>query len=181
VAVFLDRDGVINEERSDYVKSWREFQFLPGALEAMASLTEAGLPLIVITNQSAIGRGLVSAAEVREIHRRMVAAIEEVGGRIAQIYCCPHTPEQHCECRKPRSGLLLSAAREHDLELARCYLIGDKLTDIAAGQAVGCQCVLVRSGLGDSQDGSMSMDPPGGLFVCQNIGEAAAWVIQQSR
>jgi len=177
--VFLDRDGVINEERSDYVKSWQEFRFLPGALEALSSLTEVGFRLFVITNQSAIGRGLVSAADVREIHRRMIVEIERAGGRIAQTYCCPHTPEQDCECRKPRPGLLVRAARECGLELTRCYLIGDKPTDIAAGEAVGCQCVLVPSGLEGrpTECGTVSLHR-GGAHVCEDIGEAAAWIIQ---
>ena len=177
--MFLDRDGVINEERSDYVKRWEEFRFLPGALEALALLTEAGFGLFVVTNQSAIGRGLVLAGDIRDIHRRMMAEIERAGGHIAQTYCCPHAPEDRCECRKPRPGLLVKAAREYGLELTRCYLIGDKPTDVIAGQAVGCQCVLVLSGLGSRPDDSNSMGArPDGVHVCQDINEAAAWVVQ---
>lgn len=146
-AVFVDRDGVINQERRDYVTHWDEFRFLPGAVEALAALTQAGLDLFIVTNQSAIHRGIVSLDEVEGLHRRMVAALNAAGGHVRGIYLCPHTPEEGCACRKPRPGLLLRAAAEHDLDLTRCYLIGDKLSDMEAGRAVGCRCLLVLTGL----------------------------------
>jgi len=151
-AVFVDRDGVINEERRAYVTRWSEFRFLPGALDALVALSQTGQRVLVITNQSAIHRGLATHADVRRLHRRMVAAVTAAGGRIDGIYVCPHRPDEGCDCRKPRPGLLLRAAAQHRLDLARCYLIGDKLTDIEAGLAVGCRCILVRTGLDDTAE-----------------------------
>jgi len=178
VGVFLDRDGVINKERSDYVKNWQEFRFLPGALQAIASLTKAGFRIFVISNQSAINRGLASPEEVEEIHRRMKKEIERAGGVIEAILYCPHTPEENCECRKPRPGLLERGAKTYGLELERSYLIGDKLSDIGAGQAAGCHCVLVQTGIRGTQLASAEKSNPGNYRLCRDIGEAVAWILQ---
>ncbi len=147
-AVFLDRDGVINENRSDYVKSWDEFNFLPGALDSLRRLARTPYHIVVISNQSAINRGLVSWAEVDAINRRMVREIETAGGRIDGIYVCPHRPDEGCECRKPKPGLLYRAAGELDLELASSYCVGDALSDVQAALAAGCIPFLVLSGRG---------------------------------
>jgi len=179
VAVFLDRDGVINEERSDYVKSWGEFHFLPGALEAMSELTGAGCRLFVITNQSAIHRGLVSWGQVQDIHRRMREEIERAGGAVEAVLVCPHRPDEGCECRKPRPGLLERAAREYALDLNRCYLIGDKLSDIAAGQAVGCRCALVQTGLADPHQAGDGANVSGAYRLCRDAREAAEWILER--
>lgn len=151
-AVFLDRDGVINENRSDYVKTWEEFRFLPGALLALRELAATPLRVLVVTNQSAIGRGLTSAETAAEIDDRMRRLVARVGGRIDGVYRCPHTPSDGCECRKPRPGLLLRAAAEWGVDLGRSYCVGDKLTDLDAGAAVGCRGILVETGEGASQD-----------------------------
>ena len=145
-AVLLDRDGVINRERSDYVKSWQEFEFLPGALSALRKLATRALPIVVITNQSAIGRGLVSAQVIDSLHRRLTHVVEQEGGRIDAFYVCPHHPNDNCACRKPKPGLLMQASRDFDLDLADCVFIGDSVTDWQAAQAAGCQCILVSSG-----------------------------------
>ena len=150
-AVFLDRDGVICCNRDDYVKSWDEFQFLRGAREAIARLTGAGWPVVVITNQAVVNRGIASATVVEEIHGRMVAEVEAYGGRIARVYYCPHRPDEHCGCRKPQPGMLLQAAGELDIDLEDSCLIGDTVTDIQAAQAVGVKPYLVLTGLGKRQ------------------------------
>jgi D-glycero-D-manno-heptose 1,7-bisphosphate phosphatase len=178
VGVILDRDGVINEERCDYVKNWSEFRFLPGALEAIASLTRAGFPIVVISNQSAINRGLTTTNDVEDIHRCMLGEIEKAGGEVEAVLYCRHKPEERCECRKPSPGLLRKAAHERGLELARCYLIGDKLSDIEAGQAVGCHCVLVRTGIGVGQHASAKTDTAVNCRICADISEAADWIIR---
>jgi len=147
-AVFLDRDGVINENRADYVKSWDEFVFLPGVLQALRWLAKTDLLIIVVSNQSAIHRGVANKDTVEEINRRMVEEIEPYGGRVDAVLYCPHRPDEGCDCRKPRPGLLLQAAACFELDLARCYLVGDALSDIAAGQSVGCQTILVLTGRG---------------------------------
>ncbi|MCB0140508.1 MAG: HAD family hydrolase, partial [Caldilineaceae bacterium] len=128
-AIFLDRDGVINRERSDYVKNWREFQFLPNALAALRQIATLPVPILVMTNQSAIGRGIVSRSVVDAIHRQMQHEVAEAGGRIDQVFMCPHRPDENCACRKPRPGLLLQALHQYDLPAAHTVFIGDSFTD----------------------------------------------------
>jgi D-glycero-D-manno-heptose 1,7-bisphosphate phosphatase len=147
-AIFLDRDGVICENRVDHVKSWDEFRFLPGAKASLAALSKLGLPLIVITNQAIIGRGMVPARMVDDIHRLMVAEVEASGGRIDRVVYCPHRPEDQCACRKPEPGMLLQVAGEMGVDLSQSYLVGDAASDLLTGQCVGCQLFLVLTGRG---------------------------------
>ncbi len=147
-AVFLDRDGVINKDRPDYVKSWEEFEFLPGVLEAFRVLAASPHRIVVVSNQSSIGRGLVSRETVDGIHARMTEAIRRSGGRIDAIYYCPHRPDEDCPCRKPRPGLILKAARELDIDIAGSWLVGDDLRDLETAVAAGVRPVLVRTGHG---------------------------------
>jgi len=149
-AIFLDRDGVINRNSPDYVKSWAEFDFLPDVLEALRQMADAPYPIIIVTNQSAIGRGMVARDVVDKIHIYMTQAICEAGGRVDAIYYCPHTPEDGCDCRKPRPGLLLRAAKELNVDLKASYLIDDNLRDLDAALAVGAHPVLVRTGHGST-------------------------------
>ncbi len=149
--IFLDRDGVINENRADYVKSWSEFRFLPGSREAIAKLTQAGHRIVVCTNQAGVARGTLSVETVHEIHRRMVDAIGEMGGKIEKVYYCPHAKDGDCACRKPRPGMLLRARDELGLDMRDAVFIGDSITDIRAGLAAGIHAVLVLSGLGLEQ------------------------------
>lgn len=148
--IFLDRDGVINRNPPNrgYVKKWEEFAFIPNAREAIRDLTENDYRIIVITNQSGIGRGLYSKESVADIHSRMVAEVSKAGGKVDAVYYCPHHPNAGCECRKPKPGMLTRAAREHHIELSNAYLIGDWTTDIEAGQSVGATTFLVLTGLG---------------------------------
>jgi D-glycero-D-manno-heptose 1,7-bisphosphate phosphatase len=147
-AVFIDRDGVICRNRDDYVKSWEEFVFLPGALEALARLARLDLHIVIITNQSIINRHMVPVEVVEDIHACMLQAIQAAGGRVDRVMYCPHRPEEHCGCRKPQPGLLLMAAEELDLDLSQSYLIGDAETDMQAGRAAGCRRYLVLTGRG---------------------------------
>ena len=150
-AVFLDRDGVICENRTDHVKSWDEFRFLPGAKSSLAAMSRLGLPIIVVTNQAIVGRGTVSRAVVDDIHSRMVAEVEAYGGRIYRVLCCPHRPEDGCACRKPQPGMLVQAADEMGIDLRRSYMVGDAASDLMASQRVGCRSFLVLSGRGKQQ------------------------------
>jgi len=150
-AIFLDRDGVICENRADYVKSWAEFEFLLQAKTGLLKLTQLNLPIIIVTNQSAVGRGIITAHIVDEIHHRMLAGITEFGGRINSIYYCPHDPQANCNCRKPKPGLLYQAAQDLTLNLEQSYMVGDAATDLLAGQQVGCQTFLVLTGRGQAQ------------------------------
>ncbi len=174
--IFLDRDGVINHNRSDYVKSWAEFEFLPGALEALQLLAQLGHPIIVVSNQSAIGRGIIPHSTVDEIHERMVDSIREAGGRIDAILYCPHHPEKGCACRKPRPGLLLDAKRRFDLDLQRSFLVGDAESDILAAQAVGCQPILVRTGRGVEQLRLLKQHGVDGFHVVDDLADAVALI-----
>lgn len=148
-AVFVDRDGVICHNRADHVKSWDEFVFLPGAVDALAQLSRAGFYVVVVTNQAVINRGIISAETVHEIHRRMTQAVERAGGWIAQTLYCPHRPDEQCACRKPAPGMILTAARALDVDLPLSYMVGDAATDVSAGLAAGCgRCYLVLTGRG---------------------------------
>jgi D-glycero-D-manno-heptose 1,7-bisphosphate phosphatase len=150
-AVFLDRDGVINEERPDYVKSWDEFVFLPGVISALHTLAKLAVPILVISNQSAIGRGLVTQEIVDQIHRKVQLIAQRVGGRIDNFFICPHHPNNGCDCRKPKPGLLHTAALSYQLDLAQCVFVGDSITDFYAAQAAGCRSILVKTGRQGSQ------------------------------
>jgi len=149
MAVFIDRDGVINRNRPDHVKSWGEFEFLPGVPEAVSRLTRMGHDVFVISNQAVVNRGIVSRETVDEINRRMVEEIERWGGRIAAVLICPHRPEEGCSCRKPMPGLLTEAQRTHNVDLSEAYLIGDFPSDMEAAQRVGCTPILVLTGRGE--------------------------------
>lgn len=150
-AVFLDRDGVINENRREYVKSWDEFCFLPGALASLRRLSSAPYAIVVVSNQSAINRGLVSWAEVNAINDLMLREVRQAGGRIDGVYVCPHRPDERCGCRKPEPGLLFQAADELDIHLGSSYLVGDALADMQAGLRARCTPLLVRTGRGEEE------------------------------
>lgn len=145
-AILLDRDGVINYERADYVKSWQEFQLLPGVLPALARLATLAIPIVVITNQSAIGRGIVAATVVTALHQRLGDVVTAAGGRIDAFFVCPHHPAVNCGCRKPKPGLLQQAAQQFAFALTETVFIGDAITDYEAACAAGCHSILVKSG-----------------------------------
>ena len=152
-AIFLDRDGVINRNLdNNYVKNWDEFEFLPNSLEAIKRLTDANYPLIVITNQACVNKKIVSSQTLNDLHQKMVSEVENAGGRIYAIYHCPHRDEDKCDCRKPKPGMLIQAAHEHNIDLPDSYLIGDSMTDIEAGQQVGCHTLLALTGHGAKTD-----------------------------
>ena len=141
--IVLDRDGVINADSSEYIKSPDEWQPLPGALDAIAALTRHGFRVAIATNQSGIGRGLFTRATLEAIHAKLRAAVSAAGGRIASIHYCPHRPDDGCECRKPAPGLLLAAAAEAGIAPASMIFIGDKPSDVGAARAAGAEPILV--------------------------------------
>jgi histidinol-phosphate phosphatase family protein len=151
-AIFLDRDGVINRKRDDYVTQWSEFVFLPNVFAALRYLCATDYWIVVVTNQSAVGRGLMSRASLDALHARMLAEIRRNGGRIDAVLYCPHRPDEQCACRKPRPGLLYEASRLFDLDLSASYLIGDHETDIYAAQAASVRPLLVSGGHGHSAE-----------------------------
>ena len=176
--IFLDRDGVINENRADYVKSWSEFRFLPGSREAIAKLTQAGHRIIVCTNQAGIARGTISVETVEEIHRRLIASISDIGGKIEKVYYCPHDRDGDCSCRKPRPGMLLRARDELDINLHDAVFIGDSITDIRAGLAAGIHTVLVLSGLGMEQFREDHHEVNGPFRIAINLMHAVELVLK---
>jgi len=145
-AVFLDRDGVINRRRPDHVRRWEEFEFLPGTLDALTQLRAADATVVVVTNQSAVGRGLMTLDDLRAIHRQMLRQIEAAGGHISAIYACPHAPADACLCRKPRPALLERAASELAIDLSASIMVGDSATDVQAARAAGVKPVFVNDG-----------------------------------
>ena len=176
--IFLDRDGVINENRSDYVKSWQEFRFLAGSREAIAQLTQAGHRIVVCTNQAAVARGYITIEKVEDIHRRMIASIEEVGGAIERVYYCPHGKDEQCGCRKPRPGMLLRARDELGVDLNDAFFIGDSITDVQAGLAAGVRSILVLSGLGVDQFRYHHHEAEGPFRIMLNLRQAVDSILQ---
>lgn len=144
-AIFLDRDGVIIRKALDgeYVADWSEVEFLRGSSEAIAAFCCFGYKVIVVTNQRGIATGKIELSKLNEIHSRMLDVIASCGGSISGIYCCPHDISEDCSCRKPKPGMLLQAAAEHQLHLADCWMVGDTETDIAAGKSAGCKTALI--------------------------------------
>ncbi len=146
--IILDRDGVINYDSDDYIKSPEEWLPIPGSLEAIARLNHAGYNVVVATNQSGIGRGYYSLETLNQIHHKMHKRLTEVGGVIDGIFFCPHTPDDHCHCRKPAIGLFQQIAERMRCKLEHVPFIGDTLTDVTAARVAALSPVLVRTGKG---------------------------------
>jgi D-glycero-D-manno-heptose 1,7-bisphosphate phosphatase len=144
--VILDRDGTLNEDRDDYVKSADEWQPLPGALEAVARLNQAGWHAVVATNQSGLGRGLFDMDALNRMHRKMHEALTQHGGRVDAVFFCPHAPEDECRCRKPLPGLMEDIGNRYGVDLHGVPMVGDSLRDLQAAVAAGCTPHLVRTG-----------------------------------
>ena len=177
--VFLDRDGVINKNSPLYINSWDEFEFIPGSIDAITRLTAAGFQLIVITNQSGVGREMLTETELHRIFRNMRRAVEAAGGCITDIFYCPHHPEDDCDCRKPRPGLIRRAAEKYAIDLSSACMVGDNASDITCARAAGCDCaILVKSGASaDAEDelAAMNLAPD---LVAADLAEAADWIIR---
>jgi D-glycero-D-manno-heptose 1,7-bisphosphate phosphatase len=171
-ALFLDRDGVVIENRDAYVRSWEDVVFIPGALDALAKINKSFFRIIIVTNQSAVGRGIITLERANEINQLLLKEIQKCGGRIDQIYICPHSPDDHCSCRKPLPGLLFQAANELSLDLSQSILIGDAFSDLTAGQAAGLgRTILVRTGRGNSQLKSPLPDSLGSFEVYPSLAD----------
>ena len=169
-AIFLDRDGVIVENRPNYVRSWADITIYPQALDALLKVSSLPYYIVLITNQSAVGRGLIPFTTAQAINQELVAEIERMGGRIDGVYMCPHAPSEGCECRKPKPGLFYQAARELSLDLTRSMMVGDALSDIMAARAAGVpHQVLVRTGRGKAQAQLPEVTSLQPLTVCDNL------------
>jgi D-glycero-D-manno-heptose 1,7-bisphosphate phosphatase len=146
--VILDRDGVINHDSDDYIKSPDEWQPLPGSLEAIARLCRADYTVVVATNQAGVGRGLFSQEMLIRIHRKMASSIRDKGGRLDSVFFCPHSPAEQCGCRKPKPGMLLEISDRLGIGLSSVPVVGDSLRDLEAAEAAGAIPVLVKTGRG---------------------------------
>jgi len=146
--VILDRDGVINHDSEQYIKSPEEWKPIPGSLGAIARFTQSGYRVVIATNQSGLGRGLFDMAALNAMHDKMHKAVNQVGGRIDAVFFCPHAQDSGCSCRKPRPGMLREIAERFDVDLTGVAAIGDSLRDLQAANAVGARPILVLTGKG---------------------------------
>lgn len=188
-AVFIDRDGTINQEVG-YVDSFDRFSILPKVPDAIRRLNEGSIPAIMVTNQSGIGRGYYSMEFLEKLHKGMTGELQKHNARLDGIYICPHAPDDKCVCRKPRPGMLLKAAKEKGISLHNSYVIGDKIIDIQLAHSVGAKGILVMTGYGSEEIKTLPKDSPEnspkGLadrpdHVASNLYEAVEWVIKEVR
>jgi len=175
--VLLDRDGVINDDSDDYIKSPDEWRPLPGSLEAIALLNRHGYQIAVITNQSGVARGFLDEATLARIHAKMQRMAAGFGGKIASVYYCPHGPDSTCRCRKPRPGLLERFAADWQAELADTVLVGDSFRDLQAAWAAGAKAILVKTGKGQK---TLADNPGLDIPVFDTLYDAAQFIIEKN-
>ncbi len=175
-AIFIDRDGTLNVEKN-YLHLWQDWEWIPGAVEAIKRFNAADYLVIVTSNQAGVARGLYGAADIDALHRQVDADLQRQGTHIDAYYYCPHHPEhgalRDCDCRKPEPGMLLQAAREHEVDLAGSYMIGDKVSDVEAGLNAGATPILVETGYGAEE----RIELPPNVLVVRDIGAAADWIL----
>lgn len=176
--VILDRDGVINHDSDEYIKSPAEWEAIPGSCEAIAALRQYGYKVFVVTNQSGLGRGLYDIDTLNQIHFKMQTQIEQAGGKIEAIFFCPHTPDDGCDCRKPKPGLLDNLAERLQTSLVDVPFIGDSYRDIEAGRAVKCKPILVMTGKG-SQTLAKHQADLADVPVFENLSSAVKSILKQ--
>lgn len=182
--IILDRDGTINEDRDDFVKSAEEWVPIPGSLEAIARLNQAGWQTVIATNQSGLGRGLFDMAALNAIHTKMNAALARVGGRIGAVFFCPHAPEDQCSCRKPLPGLYQQIGERFGVALDTVPVVGDSVRDLEAALAAGCPAHLVRTGKGAAMTEAQIaqlMEAVPGTQVHADLAAFAESIIQSER
>ena len=179
--VFLDRDGTINIDSPDYIKNRSEFKLIPGSIEAIRLLTRGGFTSIVITNQSALARKLISPGELDHIHAIMIAAVTSGGGKITDIFFCPHLPNEGCNCRKPAPGLLLQAQRKYSIDLSMSFMVGDSAKDIECARNAGCgKAVLVKTGKDNAAEDMLKAKPIDADYTAEDLLDAANWILADS-
>lgn len=174
--IILDRDGVINYDSPEYIKSPDEWHPIPGSLEAIKALNDAGFSIIITTNQSGIGRGYFNCATLDAIHQKMLAAIEKAGGKITKIYYCPHHPDDNCQCRKPKTGMIDQLQKDFEVDISKAFLIGDSWKDVKLGLSIGCQPLLVKTGNGQTvlveHENHLQ-----NVIVVDDLSQAANWIL----
>ncbi len=174
--ILLDRDGVINYESADYIRCVSDWVAIPGSLAAIAKLNKQGFKVAVVTNQSGIARGFYDEDDLFSIHEKMKLALAKERGKVDAIFYCPHHPDEQCECRKPKPGLLLQALQHFQVQPQEAILIGDSKRDIMAANQIGCDVILVETGNGKSEKKNLDdVDIP----VLANLRAAVKYIIQQ--
>lgn len=174
-AIFIDRDGVIIQNCDQYVRTWQDVEIFPQAIQALASPDLRAYKVVIVTNQSGIGKGLIAPDTAHAINQRLVEIIRAAGGVVDGLYMCPHTDEDACACRKPKPGLLLQAAQDLEIDLANSIMVGDALTDMQAGWAAGVRAnILVRTGRGADQEQRASPALRSSFTVVDSLAAALA-------
>ncbi len=153
--LILDRDGVINHDSADFIKSAKEWIPIPGSIEAIALASQAGWRVVVATNQSGVGRGLFDEFALAHMHEKLARLVEDAGGSVAGVFYCPHAPDAGCDCRKPKAGLLSAIAETFECDLSGSPLVGDSLRDLEAAVSAGCTPILVRTGKGANTEAAL--------------------------
>ena len=181
--IVLDRDGVINHDSDQFIKSPAEWRPIPGSLEAIARLNQAGYRVVVATNQSGVGRGLFGMTTLTEIHEKMFKSLNLVGGRIDAVFYCPHAADSHCDCRKPKPGLMRQIALRYGIDLRTVPMLCDTVRDLQAAQAAGCEPHLVLSGraanLTEAQLGDIVAEVPG-AEAHRDLGSFVDFLLQRA-
>ena len=181
-AIFIDRDGVINKDpggwtKYDYVTDWKEFFFIPGALEALRILKESGIRVVVISNQAGVNKGYFSREELDTVNKKMVDEIEKEGGRLEEVYYCVHTDEENCDCRKPKTALIDKAAKKYAIELKKTFFLGDTRLDVAAGKKAGAKTILLLSGKTTREEAKSWEEKPDYIFG--DLLDAVKWITKK--
>lgn len=180
--VFLDRDGVINRDSPDYIKSVAELRLLPGVARAIRLLNEHDFAVMLITNQSIIGRGMVTRETLADIHRAVAKRVARGGGRIDDIFFCPHRPEDNCPCRKPRPGMFLAAREKHGIDLSRAVMVGDNVKDMLAANRAGVgTAILVRTGSGAEAEAKLETKGARADLVADDLPAAARFIVENHK
>ncbi|OGT38255.1 MAG: D-glycero-beta-D-manno-heptose-1,7-bisphosphate 7-phosphatase [Gammaproteobacteria bacterium RIFCSPHIGHO2_12_FULL_38_14] len=175
--VILDRDGVINYDSSEYIKTPAEWVPIPGSLEAIALLNRAGFEVLIATNQSGVARGHYTHEMLNQIHEKFLQLLTLQGGRVKEIFYCPHHPDDDCFCRKPKPGMLHQMREKYAIPLAETFFVGDSLVDIEAARAAQCRPLLVLTGRGRSTQRKLSPEYDVPTFI--DLAEAASFIIEQ--
>ncbi len=179
--VFLDRDGVINKDSSEYIKHPTEFEFIPKSAEAIALLNQHGFQVVVITNQSLIGRNMATRKTLDAIFSKMKEGIKKAGGDIKDIFYCPHHPEDNCTCRKPKPGLIRDAQRKYRIDLNHSCMVGDSAKDIECARNAGCaKTILVKTGNGLTAMDQLAKKKVSPDYFASDLYEAARWIIRNA-
>ena len=180
-AIFLDRDGVINRDpgSGDYIKSWKEFEFLPGAIEAIKELNKNGYEIFVISNQAGVSKGLFSREDLDDITKNMLKELESQGGKIRSVNYCIHLPDEGCDCRKPKTGMVEAVTKGLNIDFKETYFIGDSKLDVGAGKNAGTKAILLLTGKTDPDEIKDWQIKPD--FIKKDLKEAVEWVLKEEQ